>query len=54
MLKSDYLSKRMSEGVDIDPSSPEIVQELLDVLILYSFLGDFWMDQYLRNSKVDI
>jgi hypothetical protein len=50
---SDSLSKRMSQGMEEDPGSPEIVQELLDVItllhiyfrslfiILNPFVGDF-------------
>ena len=35
MMKSEqqHLSKGMSEGVEIDPNSPEIIQELLDVIL---------------------
>ena len=28
---SEYLSKRMSQGMEQDPGSPEILQELIDV-----------------------
>ena len=28
---SEYLSKRMSQGIEQDPGSPEILQELIDV-----------------------
>ena len=28
---SDYLSKRMSQGMEQDPGSPDILQELIDV-----------------------
>ncbi len=37
MQKSEYLSKRMSEGFDLDPNSPEIVAELLDVSLHFIF-----------------
>ncbi len=41
MMKSEYLSKRMSEGVDLDPFSPEIVQELLEVSLPFKLVDAF-------------
>ena len=32
---SEYLSKRMSQGMEQDPGSPEILQELIDVSSYY-------------------
>jgi hypothetical protein len=52
-MKSDHLSKGMSEGVEIDPNSPEIIQELLDVTSLIynilSIIGYIRMGKYIRN-----
>ena len=51
MMKSEHLSKRMSEGADIDPNSPEIVAELLDVSLEYlsTAVVTWGMDEYLRD-----
>ena len=35
---SELLSKRMSKGMETDPGSPEILQELIDVSVHPQFL----------------